>query len=134
MNTIDKRINKARAFATLTAARLRYDFPIKKENGAYPLITTIPDEPLAQCIQRAEILNNAVNLVIVTGEKIETCVLRISPDAETDENTIVLPQNSSYTVGQYIQDSQDLGTFLPVHTMDGMTMITDSPLDTLMPA
>ncbi|MBR6459847.1 MAG: hypothetical protein IKS49_06825 [Actinomycetaceae bacterium] len=134
MDTIDKRINKARGFATLTAARLRYGFPIQHEDGGYPLTITIPDEPLSQCIRRAKSLDDAVNLVVVTGEKIETCVLRISADAEADENTIVLPQNSSYTVGQYIQDSRDLGTFLPVHTMDGMTMITDSPLDTLTPA
>lgn len=134
MDTIDKRISKARGFAALALARLRYASLVQNKDGVYQLITTIPDEPLAQCIQRIADPYDAINLVVVTGEKIETCVLRISSDAETDENTIVLPQNSSYTVGQYIQDSQDLGTFLPVHTMDGMTMITDSPLDTLTPA
>lgn len=132
--TVEERIDQARGFAATVIARLRPDFPIRNEDGSYPIITTIPDEPLLHCARRADVLGKEVNLLVVSGYTIQTCVLSLSHDGKADENTILLPANSSYTVGQYINDSLDLGVFHPVKAMDGIGMVTDSEIDTLVAA
>lgn len=132
--TLEERVEQARILASKAIVRLRPVFPVQDEEGAYPLVYTIPDEPLLRCVRRADILGKEVNLVVVSGNMIQSCALSLSHDGKADENTILLPANSSYTVGQYINDSLDLGVFHPVKAMDGIGMVTDSEIDTLVAA
>ena len=131
---LENQIEEIQIATLATITRNHFPLPIQNEDGTHPIVVTIPEEPLLHCAQRAELLGDAVNLVIVTGNKMDTCVLRISYETTVGDSTIVLPDDSSYTVGQYLQDTRDLNKMHPVHAMGGLGLTTDYTLETLVAA
>ena len=132
--TLEEHIEEVQISTLATIASQHFPLPIQNQDGTHPIVVTIPDEPLLQCAQRAELLGEEVNLVIVTGNKMETCVLRVSHETTADANAIVLPDDSSYTVGQYLQDTRDLHRIHPVRAMGGLGLTTNHALETLATA